>query len=258
MKLDAVLKVAAPFLATDKKPEELRRAILAADKRGGKDAAGSGLGSRELEEKDKPGAQDKAMDEREAACDEREEAMDSKEDAMDKAMDEAEKEKQEAKDRKGARDKRAKDRMDRKMGRDARAKDRNDDPEHTNDEDYTEGADPSTPGGNRAGGKTAVDSAEVDRRVLAAITARDALHEARTDVEPILGKVALDSAEAVYRSALDKLGVDHKGVHPSALRTMVALAKDRANKANEPTGVAMDSAGIKGLEAAIPGYGRLK
>src|ERR1700761_3690294 len=51
LKLAAVLAAIGPFLATDKKPEDVKAAILAADK-GGKDAAGSGLGARELEEKD--------------------------------------------------------------------------------------------------------------------------------------------------------------------------------------------------------------
>jgi hypothetical protein len=56
------------------------------------------------------------------------------------------------------------------------AKDRDDDPEGTNDEIDVNCGDPSTPGGSRSGGKTAIDSAEVDRRIAKAVAARDALH----------------------------------------------------------------------------------
>lgn len=212
MKIAAVLKVIAPFLAADKKPEEVQAAILAADKaakdkaakdKAAKDAAGSGLGARELEEKDKPNG--------------------------DKDPD---------------------------------AEDRDDDPEHTNDEDMdaededVNCGDPSTPGGSRAGGKTAIDSAEVDRRIAKAVAARDALHTATREVEPVVGVQAFDSAGKAYRAALDKLGVDHKGVPDRALPSMFKLAKDKAQAPAAP--VVMDSAGVQGLEKLIPGYGRLR
>jgi hypothetical protein len=250
MKLDAVLRIAAGFLATDKKPEDLKAAILAADKKA-KDAAGSGLGARELEEKDQP----KAQDEREAAVDAREAAMDEAEEKKDvDGKDES----KEAKDRKTARDSRKSARDARKVARDKRAKDRNDDPEHTNDEDYTQGSDPSTPGGSRAGGKTAIDGAEVDKRIAQAVSNRDALHAARTEVEPIIGKVAFDTAAEVYRAALDHLKVDHKHItETGALRTLVSLAKDRADAATPPA-LGYDSAGLSAMAKLIPGYDRLK
>lgn len=235
MKLDAALALIQPFLAADKKPEDLKAVLQAADK-AAKDAAGSGLGSRNLEEADKPNG-DKA--------------------AKDKA----------------AKDKAAKD----KAAKDKAAKDRADDPEGTNDADIdaedekedmdAEDADadaededvnvgnPTTPGGSRAGGKTAVDSAEVDRRIAAAVAGRDALHAAQREVEPILGRVAFDSAPKAYRAALAALNIDHKGVPNSALPAMLKLAKDRAAPAKTVT---MDSAGVKSLEAVIPGYGRLR
>lgn len=222
MKLAALLKTITPFLATDKKPAEVEAAILAADK-GAKDAAGSGLGARELEEKDKPNGD------------------------------------------KGAKDKAAKD----KAAKDKEvAEDRDDDPEGTNDEfpeketakdkdpDGEDEGDPSTPGGNRAGGKTAIDSAEVDRRIARAVAARDSLHTALREVEPIVGVIAADSAGAAYRAALTKLGVDVKGVHDSALPAMLKLAKD---KVSAPAPVAaMDSAGVTAMDKLIPGYGRLR
>lgn len=226
LKLAAVLAAIAPFMAADHKPEELKAAIIAADKgakdKGGKDGKMPGnVGeAKEIEGKDK-GAKDKG-------------AKDEKDD-MD-AKDE-------------------KDDMD--------AKDRDDDPEHTNDkdidtedEDLSDG-DPSTPGGNRAGGaKTAVDSAEVDRRIAAAVGARDSLHTALREVEPVLGRVTFDSAPKAYRAALKHLGIDTAGVHSSALPSMLKLAKDKAS-ASSPA-PAMDSAGLSALDKVIPGYSRLR
>jgi hypothetical protein len=225
MKLAAVLKLVTPFLAADKKPADLEKVIIAADK-AAKDGAGSGLGARELEEKDQ--ARDKARD-----------SMSAKDKAAFDAMSDEDKEK-------------ALDAMC--------AKDENDDPEGTNDEEPEgldiEAGDPSTPGGNRAKGKTAIDSAEVDRRIAKAVAARDALHTAQTEVAPVVGVQAFDSAGSAYRAALTKLGVDVTGVHDSALPAMFKLAKDKA-QAPAPT-IALDTAGLKGLEAIIPGYGRLR
>jgi hypothetical protein len=230
MKLAAVIKAITPFLATDKKPDEVLAAVIAADKKA-KDAAGSGLGARELEEKDQ------AAKDRKAAHDK-------------------------ARDKMTAEDKKAFDAMSDEE-KDKVAKDRDDDPEHTNDEeidaedeDYTEGADPTTPGGNRAKGKTAIDSAEVDRRIARAVANRDALHTALREVEPIVGRIAADSAGAAYKAALDKLGVDTKGISPSAFPAMLKLAKDKAQAT--PASPAMDSAGVAALDKVIPGYGRLR
>lgn len=247
MKVSEIVKLAAKagFLATDKKPAELQALIIAADKKA-KDAAGTGLGPRELEDKDHPGNDEAA--EKEKAAKDRKAAHDKARDSM------------------SARDKKAFDAMSDeekdKAAKDCAAEDRDDDPEHTNDEDpdaededYMEGADPSTPGGNRQKGKTAVDSAEVDRRIAAAVAKRDALHMAYDEVAPILGKVTYDSAGAVYRAALDKLGVDHKGVHSSALPAMLKLAKDKAVTSKV---VAMDAAGVSAMAKLIPHYDRLK
>lgn len=231
MKLKAVLAAITPFLATDKKPDEVLAAVLAADKKA-KDAAGSGLGSRELEETD---TRDKAAKDRKAAHDK-------------------------ARDKMNANDKKAFDAMSDEE-KDKVAKDRNDDPEGTNDEEL-EGedenlsdGDPSSPGGSRAGGKTAIDSAEVDRRITRAVQARDDLHAALREVEPIIGVQTFDSAGKAYRAALDHLKVDTKGVPDSALPAMLRLVKDRAAPVALP---AMDNATVSGLEKIIPGYGRLR
>lgn len=221
MKLNAVLAAIAPFMATDKKPEEIRAAIIAADK-SAKDAF-------EIEKKDQA-AKDKA------------------------AKDKAAKDEAEAKEKKEAEDKAAKDKKD-DDGNDPDSNDEN--PDMVDDEDPLTGADPSTPGGSRAGGKTAIDSAEVDKRIAAAVAARDALHEALRDVEPVLGKVTFDSAPKAYKAALDHLKVDTSGVKGGALRAMFRLAKDKAT-APALSSLAMDNASVSAIEKVIPGYGRLR
>lgn len=250
MKLADILKIAAPLLAADKKPEDLEALIIAADKKGKDSLPGNVAEAKEIEDR-------KAKDR--------------------KARDEKIQKDRAARDSKRAADRAARDA---KRASDRAARDRNDDPEHTNDmaacdaamekeaedeskeekeaedEDYSDG-DPSTPGGNRAGGKTAIDSAEVDARISKAVAARDALHTARVAAEPILGKVTFDSADEVYHAALKKLGVDSAGVTGDALPKMLQLAKDRATPA-APTSVALDSAGVSAIEKIIPGYGRLK
>lgn len=259
MKLAAVLALAVDAgLSADKVPA-LEASIIAADKKAKDDMPGNVASSKQIE--DKRAADRKARDEKKAA--------DRK--AKDAAFEEKKAADRKARDEKCAADRKARDA---KFG-----EDRNDDPEGTNDaameacdaemkaeaEDESkeeeaaedsdvESGDPSTPGGNRAGGKTAIDSAQVDARIAAAIAERDALHEARVEVEPIVGKVAHDSAAAVYGAALTKLGVDHKGVSDTAaLRAMVKLAKDKAAP------LAADGAPADaGALSKIPGYSRLK
>lgn len=79
--------------------------------------------------------------------------------------------------------------------------------------------------------KTAEDSA------VARVTA---LFEAREMVKPLVGVVAMDSAEAVFKHALDKSGVDTKGVHSSAYKSMVGLVIKQ--KAQPQAKTAMDAA----------------
>lgn len=93
--------------------------------------------------------------------------------------------------------------------------------------------------------KTAVDSAvaealkgtltkaDADKLTLDAATAAraqiHALYTARKDVESTVGVVAMDSAEAVYRFALDHLKVDHKEIPSAALAALyTASAKTAA------------------------------
>ena len=248
MKLSEILKIAKDggFLATDKKPEDLEAAIVAADK----SLPGNVASSKEI--MDRKTAKDAARAARDAKVKEAR-------DARDKKFGE---------DRKAARDAR-----DAEMAKKRKEAD-DSDPEHTNDaamekeaadeatmeaedEDYSKCGDPSTPGGNRAKGKVTMDEAAVDAKVTAAVAARDALHEAREAVLPIVGKITGDSAAEVYRAGLKALGVDTKGVHDSALAGMLKMAKDKAATPAVVTG-ATDAATVTAMAKAIPGYDRLK
>ena len=250
MKLAQVIALAAAggFLAADKRPEDLTAYLLAEDKKA----------------KDKP-AYDRARDEAEEAEDAMGEACDSKAAAMDAEEEESDKTKGEdkaAKDRKAARDARkaARDsrkaaRDSRKAARDKRAKDASNlDPEGTNDNEL-EQAEPGTPS---KGGKSApggMDAASVEKLVADAVAKRDALHTATREVEPIVGVCAFDSAEAAYKAALDKLGVDTKDVPASAYRALLNVAKD-TRTAPVPA-FALDSGDAAAIAAKIPHLNRL-
>jgi hypothetical protein len=73
--------------------------------------------------------------------------------------------------------------------------------------------------------KLATDEA-VQRAVKATRQEMRSLAEAERFVRPWVGEVmAMDSAEDVFAFALDKLGVQTKGVHPSAYRAMLTLVR---------------------------------
>ena len=87
----------------------------------------------------------------------------------------------------------------------------------------------------------------------------------RTDAEkfvrPFVGElqVAMDSAEDVYRFALDKLGVKTKGVHPSAFRTILEnLPKPGSETRSATSTVAMDAAGTKTFFERFPAAARMR
>lgn len=98
--------------------------------------------------------------------------------------------------------------------------------------------------------------AMADAASLDAVARVNALHAARDAVKPIVGIVTMDSAEAVYRFALDKAGVAHKDVHASALPALVDMAKARAAAAPvKPVAIAADAASA--VSEAIPGLSRI-
>jgi hypothetical protein len=234
MKLTTVAAAVAALLATDAKPTEaqIMAACIAADKKA-KDEGG--LGPVEI--------QDKAKDEKEKADDEKEfGAEDAKEEYFGHTKDEWED--MPAKDRAAARDK-ARDSKESEL---ENAEDGEVEPK----ESVTGGGKPA---GN-AGPKPASDKKGMDAAGVASlIAANDAKHAAAREVESILGVVTYDSADAYYKAALTKLGVDTAGVHASAFPSMLKLAKDRA-EARTPT-MASDAATVKTMATAIKGYDRL-
>jgi hypothetical protein len=243
MKLSAIaagLK-AAGLLATDASDPKVISALatmLATDKKGKDD--NSGLGPKELEQKDK--AKDKKGkdaagegDNPRGEDEDMPEGMDAK--AWDAMSDE---EKKDAKDK----------------ARDSKDKD---DPEGTNDADVDVQPKESVTGASKsgqAGAEPAKDKKATDAAIKVALDARDALHTARRDVETTIGAVQYDTAAEVYKAALVKLGVSVDGVDPSAYGTIFKLARDKAT-ASTPV-IASDAAVVAGMQAVIPGYGRLK
>lgn len=92
--------------------------------------------------------------------------------------------------------------------------------------------------------KDTVPKADADKLALdAAVAARSevhALYTARKDVEPTVGVVALDSAEAVYRFALDHLKVDHKDTPATALAALYTAGAKAPAIATDSAAVAFD------------------
>lgn len=108
--------------------------------------------------------------------------------------------------------------------------------------------------------KTAMDSAirlAADSATKKAAENFRKIREAEQVVRPLIGDVvAMDSAEDVYRTALEQSGVDISGVHPSAYPAMVKMAISQ--KENSRPVIAQDSASASEFEKAFPTAGKLK
>lgn len=86
--------------------------------------------------------------------------------------------------------------------------------------------------------KKAMDAA-IKNAESAAVARMTAIRQAERDVQPIVGDIAaMDSAESVYKFALDHAGVDTSGVHPSAYPALVRMHLSRTQK----PAIAQDSA----------------
>lgn len=109
--------------------------------------------------------------------------------------------------------------------------------------------------------KTAMDSAirlAADSATKKAAQNFRAVREAEQAVRPLIGDVvAMDSADDVYRTALEQSGVDIKGVHPSAFPSLVKMAISQKEN-SRPAPLAQDSASISDFEKAFPTAGKLK
>jgi len=107
--------------------------------------------------------------------------------------------------------------------------------------------------------KDMVPKAEADKLAQDAATAASAsvhaLYQARQAVEATVGVCALDSAEAVYRFALDHLKVDHKD---TAVAGLPALYEASAKAAGTAPGVALDAAPSTKFDPKILGLSHIR
>ena len=117
--------------------------------------------------------------------------------------------------------------------------------------------------------KPAMDAAirvASERAVAQAIKQTTDRLNARADAErfvrPWIGdlKIAFDSAEDVYKAALEARGKATKGIHPSAYRAILEMlpkpSNDRATAHNNR--VAMDAAQTKSFAEMYPGAMNIK
>jgi hypothetical protein len=112
--------------------------------------------------------------------------------------------------------------------------------------------------------KAAMDAAiaKVRTETEAATIARlNGIREAERIVRPYVGEiaVAMDSAASVLKFALDSLGVDVEGVHPSAYAAILnAQPKPGDAKATPKTRLGTDAAAAKDFDARYPRRSALK
>lgn len=109
--------------------------------------------------------------------------------------------------------------------------------------------------------KTAMDSAirlAADSATKTAAENFRRVREAEQAVRPLIGDVvAMDSAEDVYRTALEQAEVDVTGVHPSAFPSLVHMAIQQKEN-SRPAPLAQDAASISDFEKEFPTAGKLK
>ncbi|WP_196493275.1 DUF2213 domain-containing protein [Burkholderia territorii] len=112
--------------------------------------------------------------------------------------------------------------------------------------------------------RTAMDAAmrEVVKQAAkdaedAAIHRMRAVADAESFVMPWVGRLAVaqDSAEAVYRTALDTLGINLSGIHPSAFR---AILEAQPKPGTARPRIALDAAAQKGFAERFPHASAIK
>lgn len=101
--------------------------------------------------------------------------------------------------------------------------------------------------------KTAKETREQVMREINAIS------EARVDVAPVVGTLtqAFDSAEAIYKFALDQAKVDLTGVPASAYRALFKAHQGVSAKAAKPTHIAVDHAAVSAAVADLGALGEV-
>jgi hypothetical protein len=112
---------------------------------------------------------------------------------------------------------------------------------------------------NQQGMDAAIQKAKKETKLEVTKQLRD-IAEAEKAVKPLIGEViAQDSAEAVYRLALDHFEVDVEGVHPSAYKAMVSLlAKTTEEKKKPQLKMAHDSKNVVKFAERFPTAGKVR
>lgn len=111
--------------------------------------------------------------------------------------------------------------------------------------------------------KPAMDAAikaATDKTRAETVAQMQAIRAAESAVEPHIGKIAIaqDSAENVYKLALDAAKIDLTGVHPSAYRAMVGMLPAAGGAVKRPA-IAQDAAaGGTGFSAMFPNSTKMK
>lgn len=124
----------------------------------------------------------------------------------------------------------------------------NDPPAQDNDPDDDKVAKPAM--------DAAIKSAKAQAR-KDAVKDFNAIRQAEIDVKPLVGDVvAMDSAEDIYRFALEQSEVDIEGVHPSAFRSLVKQQLS-VRDAKKPTPLAMDGKAVTGFASRFPNASKL-
>lgn len=186
------------------------------------------------------------------ALDEMEETVEAEDADLDEAevetkVKDAAKDKKAADEAEAAKDKKAKDKK--------KAKDEEKDPPETVGDSEKDDKDDAA---MDAALNTRIQNASTlaaDAAVAAYAAKRDALEAAKLDVAPIVGAIhGLDSADAVYRYALDSAKVDHAEVkETAALRALVRMVPKAGDG---PTPIAMDSASRGNVSSLFPNLAR--
>lgn len=107
--------------------------------------------------------------------------------------------------------------------------------------------------------KGAMDQA-IREAVARSVAGHKAMREAERIVRPWVGDLALaqDSAEEVYKTALNMLGVKTDGIHSSAFRALLeAQPKPGGNRSKSERRIAQDAAQTKSFAERFPGAARI-
>lgn len=113
---------------------------------------------------------------------------------------------------------------------------------------------------SKASDATAMDAAIIARAEANVMARFKAADEARATVRGLVGEIAFtasDSAETVYRHALDAAGVEHTDIPAEALKAVVKFVSDHKSKA-APAPIAKDSARRSDFGSMFPNAVKLK